>query len=125
VRGEIRMLSLSINSLAMRSCPQVGFSAAIPRMSRRGLWAGEVCRAAVISSATGGGIPGGASGGRYRAGHSPGRPATRTCGPKSPSSVAWNHGLGVASPSALETARAVFANRGSRPPVGGETARRV
>src|SRR5215467_10520200 len=29
------MVSLSFNSLAMRSCPQVGFSAAISRMSLR------------------------------------------------------------------------------------------
>jgi hypothetical protein len=29
VRGEIRILSFRFNSLAMRSSPQVGFSAAI------------------------------------------------------------------------------------------------
>src|SRR6516164_7662432 len=35
VRGETSMVSLSFNSLAMRSSPQVGFSAAISRMSLR------------------------------------------------------------------------------------------
>src|SRR6516164_9467358 len=35
VRGETRMVSFSFNSLAIRSSPQVGFSAAISRISLR------------------------------------------------------------------------------------------
>jgi hypothetical protein len=61
------MVSLSFNSLTMRSSPQVGFSAAISRMSLRKTLGFEVCLQVGISSARADGIPCGASGGTNRA----------------------------------------------------------
>ena len=112
VRGQTCMLSLSCNSLAMRSSPQVRILRGhLSDEFGAGLWAGEVCRTAVISSARADRIPGGASGGRYLAGRSPGRPATKTCDPASPSRAESNHGPGVASPSAWKSASCLRRNR--------------
>src|SRR5215467_7879220 len=52
VRGETRMLSLSFSSLAMRSSPQLGFSAAISRMSlRKSLYANSLIGSVYIHRA--------------------------------------------------------------------------
>ena len=59
---RIRMVSLSFNSLAMRSSPQVGFAAAITRMSLRRSLGLLVCLQAGISGAKRGGVPYGAGG---------------------------------------------------------------
>jgi hypothetical protein len=126
VRGETRMVSFSFNSLAIRSSPQVGFSAAISRISLR--------RSLGIP-----GLPGSRDFQRqrrrnplrrcqrmkYRAGRSLGRHATRISGPESPWPAEWNYRPGVASLCALGTARAVYAGRGSRLLARGETAKRA
>src|SRR5262249_33575076 len=62
VRGETRMVSFNCNSWAIRSSPQVGFSAAISRISlRRSVGIGSL-PGAVISSAREDGMPCGANG---------------------------------------------------------------
>ena len=62
VRGETRMVGFSFNLLAMRSSPQVGFSAAISRISLGRSWGFEACQETLISSARTDGISCGANG---------------------------------------------------------------